>query len=157
MIYILTAMQREADALGVPCRVTGIGAKDLPETTEEDVLVNVGYCGAVEINPGTVVEPDEGASYETGEGRMLGTHFNVLHVPCFTAERFVTEPCSVFPSVYDMELGKIMALPHRELYVLKIVSDNLDEADCEAFEDEAAWEQVRALLIGKGLIEKRLG
>lgn len=53
--------------------------------------------------------------------------------------------------------GKIMALPHRELYVLKIVSDNLDEADCEAFEDEAAWEQVRALLIGKGLKEKRLG
>ena len=152
MIYILTAMQREVDALGAPCQVTGIGAKELPETTEDDVLVNVGYCGAAGINPGAIVEPDETASYETGEGRTLGTHFDALHVPCFTAERFVMEPCSVFPSVYDMELGKIAALPHRELYVLKIVSDNLDEADCEAFEDEAAWEQVRTLLKKERLI-----
>ena len=152
MIYILTAMQREADALGVSCKVIGTGAKELPETTEDDIIVNVGYCGAVEIRPGTVVEPDETASYISGEGRMLKTHFDVLHVPCFTSEKFVTEPCSVFPSVYDMELGKIAELPHRELYVLKIVSDNLDEADCEAFEDEVAWEQVRTLLKKERLI-----
>ena len=135
MIYILTAMQREADALGMPCRVIGIGAKDLPETTDDDILVNVGYCGAVEIRPGTVVEPNETASYVSGEGRNLATHFDVPHVPCFTSEKFVTEPCSGFPSVYDMELGKIAKLSHRELYVLKIVSDNLDEADCEEFCD----------------------
>ena len=135
MIYILTAMQREADALGMPCRVIGIEAKDLPETTDDDILVNVGYCGAVEIRPGTVVEPNETASYVSGEGRNLATHFDVPHVPCFTSEKFVTEPCSGFPSVYDMELGKIAKLSHRELYVLKIVSDNLDEADCEEFSD----------------------
>ena len=152
MIYILTAMQREADALGIPCSVTGIGAKDLPETTMDDILVNVGYCGAVGLQPGAIVEPDETASYETGEGSKLETHFDCLHAPCFTAEKFVVEPCSLSPSVYDMELQKIAALPHRELYVLKIVSDNLDEADCEAFEDETAWAKVRALLKGEKLI-----
>ena len=81
MIYILTAMQREAESLGIPCFVTGIKAGRLPETTQEDILVNVGYCGAVEIQPGTVVEPDESVSYETGEGRKLATHFDVCHAP----------------------------------------------------------------------------
>ena len=51
-----------------------------------------------------------------------------------------------------MELFKIMKLPHKALYVLKIVSDNLDEADCEAFNDAAAWEKVRELLKGAHLI-----
>ena len=152
MVRILVAMDREAASLGLPCDVIGISAKNLPETTDEDILVNVGYCGANDIKPGTIVEPNETAAYETGEGRLLRTHFDVLHVPCFTSQRFVTEPCSIFPSVYDMELAKIAALPHKELYVLKIVSDNLDEADCEEFEDEVAWEQVRMLLKGEGLI-----
>ena len=152
MVHILVAMEKEAEALGLPCDVIGIGAKHLPETTEEDILVNVGYCGAVEIKPGIIVEPKEAASYEKAEGKVLTTHFECVHVPCFTSERFVTEPCSIFPSVYDMELQKITELPHKELYVLKIVSDNLDEAECEAFDDAKAWEQVRELLKGAGLI-----
>ena len=152
MIYILVAMPREADALGVPCRVIGIGAKNLPETTEDDIIVNVGYCGAVDLPVGTIVEPNETVSYETGEGEPLRTHFDCVHVPCFTSEKFVTEACSIFPSIYDMELLKIAELPHKELYVLKIVSDNLDEADCEAFEDEKAWERVRKLLARVNLI-----
>ena len=152
MIYILAAMPREAEATGVSCRIIGIGAKNLPETTDEDILVNVGYCGAEDIPVGTVVEPNETADYMTGDGVPLQTHFDCIHAPCFTSEKFVTEPCSVFPSIYDMELRKIAALPHKELYVLKIVSDNLDEADCEGFEDEEAWKQVRTLLKKKGLI-----
>ncbi len=152
MIYILAAMQREADSIGVPCKVVGIKAANLPETTEDDILVNVGYCGAADIKPGTIVEPNEAASYETGESEILQTHFDVLHVPCFTAEKFVTEPCSIFPSIYDMELLKIAKLPHKELYVLKIVSDNLDEADCEKYDDAEAWKQVRTMLEGAKLI-----
>jgi hypothetical protein len=152
MQYILTAMQREADSLGIPCKVIGIKATDLPETTEEDIIVNIGYCGAIEIPVGTVVEPDEAANYDTAEGSRLKTHFDCLHVPCFTADKFVTEPCCLSPSVYDMELEKITALPHKELYVLKIVSDNLDEAFCESFDDESAWNCVREKLKEKGLI-----
>ena len=66
----------------------------------------------------------------------------------------MVEPCSINPSVYDMELRKIAALPHKKLYALKIVSDNLDEADCEAFEDVAAWEKIRRLLREKNLISE---
>lgn len=152
MIRILVAMQREADALGLPCEVVGIGADHLSETSPDDILVNVGYCGAEEIHPGTIVEPNETADYETGIGNALPTHFDVFHAPCFTSAKFVTEPCSLNPSVYDMELARIAELPHKELYALKIVSDNLDEADCEAFNDEEAWEQVRTLLKGAKLI-----
>ena len=152
MTRVLVAMEREAEALGIPCTVIGISGIALPETTEEDILVNVGYCGAADIPVGTIVEPGEAASYETGKGRKLRTHFSCVHAPCFTSEKFVVEPCCLLPSVYDMELAKIADLPHRELYVLKIVSDNLNEEDCESFNDEAAWEQVRALLKGEGLI-----
>ncbi len=152
MIRILVAMEREADALGLPCTVIGIGAKELPETMGDDILVNVGYCGAIGFSPGTIVEPDEAANYETADGMALERHFDCDHAPCFTSEKFVYEPCSIFTSVYDMELAKIAALPHKKLYVLKIVSDNLDEADCEKFNDETAWEKVRALLKGEGLI-----
>jgi len=152
VIRILVAMQREAEALGLPCEVVGIGAKRLPVTTADDILVNVGYCGAEEIKPGTIVEPDETADYGTGIGTVLPTHFDVFHAPCFTSNKFVTEACSLNPSVYDMELARIAELPHKELYALKIVSDNLDEADCEAFNDEEAWEQVRTLLKGENLI-----
>lgn len=152
MTRILVAMEREAEALGISCTVIGIGAEALPETDGYDVLVNVGYCGAVGIPVGTVVEPDEAASYETAEGRKLRTHFGCVHAPCFTSRKFVLEPCCLSESVYDMELSRIAALPHKELYVLKIVSDNLDEAACESFNDENAWEQVRALLKGEGVI-----
>lgn len=76
-------MSREAEALGIPCKVIGIGAVFLPEMAEDDIIVNVRYCGPVEIKPGTIVEPDETVSYETGEGRKLATQFDVLHVPCF--------------------------------------------------------------------------
>jgi len=152
MVIILTAMQREADSLGVPCRVIGIKATDLPETTDEDILVNVGYCGATEIPVGTIVEPNEAANYETAEGEKLETHFDCVHAPCFTSKKFVTEPCCLSASIYDMELEKIAVLPHKELYVLKIVSDNLDEADCEKYDDADAWARVRAMLEGAKLI-----
>lgn len=152
MTYILTAMQREADALKLSCSLIGIGASDLPETTEEDIIINVGYCGADGVEPGTIVEPNEVRSYETGEGVKLPIHFDIDHALCFTSENFVSVPCTKAPAIYDMELMKIVSLQYKELYVLKIVSDNLDEDACERFADEKAWETVRNLLKDKGLI-----
>ena len=152
MTRILVAMERDAQALGIPCEIIGIGAADVPMTSEEDVLVNVGYCGAAGFYPGTVVEPDEAIPYGGTEGRKLDTHFGCIHAPCFTSPEFVTRPCGCSDSIYDMELVKITALPHRELYVLKIVSDNLNEPDCEAFNDGKAWEQVREMLREKKLV-----
>ena len=152
MTRILVAMQREADALGVPCEVIGIGAKDLPETCRDDILVNVGYCGGYGIPVGSVIEPLFAGDAETEEVDDLERHFPCETRPCFTSDSFVTEPLCHCPTIYDMELFKINKLPHRKLYVLKIVSDNLDEKDCEAFNDAAAWDRVRELLKGEKLI-----
>ena len=152
MIRILVAMEREAESLGVPCEVIGIGAADLPETSGEDILVNIGYCGAAGLPPGSIVAPDEVRAYGDNTGKILRTHFPCRHVTCFTAQEFVEKPCSEGASVYDMELDKVAGLPHRDLYVLKIVSDNLDEAACEAFNDEGSWEKARRLLRSENLI-----
>lgn len=152
MIRILVAMEREAEALGVPCELIGIGAVNLPETSPDDILVNVGYCGGHRVKVGSVIEPLFAADAATGEAEDLKHHFPCERHPCFTSESFVTEPLCGCPAIYDMELFKIRKLPHKELYVLKIVSDNLDEKACEAFSDEDAWERVRTLLKGEKLI-----
>ena len=152
MIRFLVAMEREAEALGVPCEIIGIGAEHLPETGPEDILVNIGYCGSYKIPVGTVVEPLFAGDMKTQEVEDLTHHFPCETHPCFTSETFVTEPLYECPAIYDMELFKIRKLPHRDLYVLKIVSDNLNEADCESFSDDHAWEYVRALLKGAKLL-----
>jgi hypothetical protein len=46
-----------------------------------------------------------------------------------------------------MELYKLAKqLPHKKFYTLKIVSDNLNENDCEQYNDEAAWAKVKSIL-----------
>ena len=152
MIHILVAMEREAKALGIPCEVIGIGAENLPDTSGDDVLVNVGYCGGYQVAVGKVIEPGCVISASTGETEDIKTHFPCENHPCVTADTFVTRPILDGAAVYDMELWKVAHLPHKELYALKIVSDNLDEKDCEAFHDQEAWEQVRTLLKGEKLI-----
>ena len=57
------------------------------------------------------------------------------------------------PAVYDMELAKLARIPCKALYTLKIVSDDLNEAACEAFSDADAWSRVRELLVSAGLIQ----
>ena len=152
MIRVLVAMQREAEALGIPCEVIGIGAEHLPETNLDDILVNVGYCGGYQVPVGKVVEPLFVGDSRTGEVADLEQHFPCPTYPCFTSDTFVTEPLYEAPAIYDMELWKIYALPYKKLYCLKIVSDNLDEKACEAFDDAAAWDRVRELLKGEKLI-----
>lgn len=152
MIRFLVAMEREAEALGIPCEIIGIGATNLPATSEDDVLVNVGYCGGYKVPVGRVVEPRFTENAGTGEVKDLIPHFPCETHPCITADAFVTKPVYEAPAVYDMELWKIAALPHKALYCLKIVSDNLNESDCESFNSEKAWERVRELLGGEKLI-----
>lgn len=152
MIRILVAMQREAECLGIPCDVIGIGGTDIPKINPDDIIVNVGYCGGYKVPVGKVVEPVVAIDAATGEAQILERHFGCDDATCITAREFVTEPMTGMPSVYDMELWSLAKIPCRALYVLKIVSDNLDESDCEAFNDQAAWEQVRTLLKGENLI-----
>ena len=152
MTRILVAMEREAKALGLPCEVIGIGADKLPPTADDDVIVNVGYCGGDGIPVGAVVEPKASIDWETQWTYRLEKHFPCRKAICVTAPDFVNEPLVGSPAVYDMELSRLIQLPCRDFYCLKIVSDNLNETDCEGFNDGKAWEQVRKLLKGAGLI-----
>ena len=154
MIWILTAMESEAEALGIPCEVIGIGAVNIPDIQPDDIIVNVGYCGGYHIPVGTVVEPCVSICVADGRVRHPERHFTgKTHTcACFTDEAFVTEPLREAPAIYDMELSKLLQVPCRAFYCLKIVSDNLNEADCESFRDDEAWKQVRELLKGEHLI-----
>lgn len=151
---ILVAMEREAEALGIPCEIIGIGAEHIPDISPEDTIVNAGYCGGYRIRPGTAIEPSRTVSLDTGVTETMHRHFEgeCASFPCFTSGEFVTAPAYPWPAVYDMELAKLAAIPCKDLVCLKIVSDSLDEGECEAFDAPAAWERVRELLKGAGLI-----
>ena len=145
-LRILVAMPREAELLGLPCEIIGIGATSLPEISEDDVVVNVGYCGANGIQVGTVVEPFISVDTGTWQTEILEPHFDCKKTVCLTSRSFVTKPIFEASAVYDMELSKIASIKCRKLYCLKIVSDNLNETDCENFNDAGAWAQVRQML-----------
>lgn len=148
MIRFLVAMEREADAFGVPCEIIGIGGTNIPEIEETDIIVNVGYCGATGMRPGTIVEPCISVDLSDDSVVELEKHFEVQRAVCYTSDEFVTEPVTEEAAVYDMELSKLAKMKCAGLYVLKIVSDNLNEKDCEAFNSERSWERVRTILKG---------
>lgn len=151
-VHILIAMEREAEALGLPCSVMGIGAENLPSIHPDDIIINIGFCGANGIKLGTIIEPFETVDLQSGERIPLKPHFDCLHTPCYTAEDFVSNPLFEAGSVCDMELFKIAQIPCKELYVLKIVSDNLNEEECESFSEKEPWTVIREMLKGKGMM-----
>jgi hypothetical protein len=149
MVYYLFAMQREADQINIENKIlVGINAIELPQTTEDDILVNIGYCGATaDIPVGTIVEPSEAYDAVTGDKVMIDKLFGCEDIKCFTANEFVTEPIEENRNIYDMELYKLAKLlPHKKIYSLKIVSDNLNENDCEQYNDQAAWAKIKDIL-----------
>ena len=158
MIHILVAMEREGEALGLPFEVINISGTSIPPIAPSDTIVNVGYCGGDGFKPGTVIEPTVSIDAETGEKVALPQHFSgkagssVTPAVCITSPSFVTTPLVPAPAVYDMELARLARIPCAALYCLKIVSDNLDEADCEGFHSDAAWDEIRRLLEQSGLI-----
>lgn len=157
MIRVLVAMEREGEALALPSDVIGIGATNLPLITPDDIIINVGYCGGDGFKPGTIIEPSAVIDAETGEWIDLPRHFPCQGAICITSTSFVTKSLMTGPAVYDMELAKLARIPCKALYCLKIVSDNLDEKNCEGFNDETAWAQIRAYLTTPGLIANHSG
>ena len=154
MIRYLLAMPREADMLRkyadqLPkgeIEVIGINAVDYTGGTENDVLVNVGYAGGYNVPIGTLVEPSVVYNMATGDAVRIDPLFLIERRLCFTSDSFVERPAVNLPSVYDMELFKVAERPHKRLYAIKIVSDNLNEKDCEGFNDEASWKTAAALI-----------
>ena len=151
MIRLLVAMEREGKALALPFELIGIGTDSVPSIAPDDIIVNIGYCGGDGIAPGTIVEPQAVVDAETGEWIDLPLHFGgvegVVSAVCITSPTFVTTPLLTGPAVYDMELTKLARIPCKALYTLKIVSDNLNEGDCEAFFSDTAWSKIRELLV----------
>lgn len=147
MVKYLFAMQREADMIDVPNKyIIGINGTEMPETTKDDIIVNLGYCGAYNISVEEIIEPSVVFATESRKKRNLGHIFNTKRVRCYTSNEFVTKPIVNFESIYDMELYKIAELQYKKLYSLKIVSDNLNEQDCENFNDKECWDKIKELL-----------
>ncbi len=155
MIRYLLAMPREAEmfmkfADKVPegaVEVIGINAVDMGEYDKDDILVNVGYAGGYKVPVGELVEPVSVISVSKEPDKapkfngiaFTDRVFPLPHYTCFTCDEFVEEPVYEAPAIYDMELFKIAQKPHKRLYAIKIVSDNLCESDCERFNDEDSW------------------
>ena len=148
MIYFLFAMEREAKMLEVPNKkIIGINGNNMPFTTDDDILVNIGYCGGYKIPVGTIIEPAFAIDAKTYEIARIDRLFNIPSCLCVTSDKFVEEPVDKeMACVYDMELFKVAQIPHKKLYAVKIVSDNLDEAACEAFNSESAWKNVQRMI-----------
>lgn len=165
MIKYLLAMEREAELfekyaagkLGGRVYVVGIGATgiDNAELIEDDVIVNVGYAGGYEIPVGTIIEPSYAMDMRRGEIVRIDSVFPVERRVCITSDTFVDKPMSNGPHLYDMELFKVASVPHKKLYSLKIISDNLCEEDCEAYNAEESWRMV-VDLIERNLPEARI-
>ncbi len=147
MIRILVAMEREKEKLAKYVKhdieVVGIGVTNLPNTTKNDIIINVGYCGGYDIPVGTIIEPHLCFDTKTRKKKRITSFMAFFdRVRCYTSDQFVEKPIVNFKSIYDMELYKLLELPHREFYSLKIVSDNLNEKDCEDFNEEGEWQYV---------------
>ena len=126
--------------------VVGRGAEDLKWHSEDDVLVNIGYCSANKVMPGTIVEPSYVANARTREIIRIVPVFPVENRMCISSEEFITEPLVEYSAVYDMELFKIAANHFGKVHALKIVSDNLNEKERAKFNGEEQWAKVVELI-----------
>ena len=147
MIYCLAAMEREAEKIQFDnIKVIGMNAIDLPKTTDSDTIINIGYCGSNNLKVSTIIEPDCAINLDSNEKFKIDRIFNFPSYPCYTSSVFVEKAHTDIPCIYDMELAKIAALPHKKLYSLKIVSDNLDEKAFDAYDPDSVWVEINELI-----------
>ncbi len=155
MIHYVFAMQREADQFWrlaegkVPkgeTDIIGINAVDMKTFDADAILMNVGYAGGYKVKVGSIIEPLYAVNAHTRDIKQIDALFPVERKLCFTSDTFVTAPMTDRAVIYDMELFKIAEKPHKKLHSLKIVSDNLDETDCEQFNEADPWNRVIDLI-----------
>jgi hypothetical protein len=155
MIHYVFAMQREADLFWrlaegkVPkgeTDVIGINAVDKKTYDDDAILMNVGYAGGYKVKVGSIIEPLYAVNAYTRDIKRIDSLFHVERKLCFTSDAFVTAPMVDYSVIYDMELFKIAEKPYKKLYSLKIVSDNLDETDCEKFNEADPWNRAIDLI-----------
>lgn len=156
--------------------ITGIGKQKtaislmeyLCTNNRPELIVNIGYAGSTDIQIGKWVNVTNCYNYEwdiPGEEKYSMLDFgnqklevldveNLLFVPCYTAESFVTSTSLKGSMVFDMELHSVALICDMKkirLLSLKKVSDNLsldkyyDNLKCEqVFELESSIEFLKS-------------
>lgn len=128
--------------------ITGIGREKVREVlskaqtegifAKDDDILNFGFAGGHKIKTGMVIAIREvflKDPYENPAGFGLDCPVGFYPsgtVDCYTSDTFV-ERCEYrSPCVFDMELFEICIFPHRKIYSIKLVSDNLSEAEFDS-------------------------
>lgn len=125
------------DLSGAELIYTGVGAiniiRSLQHLDREAELINIGYAGSANFDPGTWVEVTEvrlnhpNVTYKEPELKIKNQKSkikNVKQAPCYTNCDFVLQS-DYKDCVFDMELAFIAALGFTNLLSFKYVSDNL--------------------------------
>ena len=99
----------------------GRGAIDVPETTYDDIIINVGIGRSLGYEIGTVVNPS--GCFDIGQDQYFSLYHDSSfgYTLCLTTDFEVEENfCNNYPSntIYDHELGKLLSLPHKEIKCL---------------------------------------
>ena len=126
--------------------ITGVGAmnviKALKDLPKDMTIVNIGYAGSKDLEPGKYYAVDKSFLYHPNVNYLeepvdLGVHYSTVFydgvdtfggdkiVSCYTSNDFVLETDKK-GCVFDMELAFIAALGFKDLAAFKYVSDNLD-------------------------------
>ena len=125
--------------------ITGIGREKVREKlskavndgklSENDDVLNFGFAGGYKINTGLLLAVSQSflinSEYkESGFSLDCPVGFYPSGaVVCFTSDKFVEHSKFSNPCLYDMELHEICKFPHKKIYSIKIVSDNLSESE----------------------------
>lgn len=134
---------------GIGKQQTAINLTQYLENNKEnkpDIIINIGYAGSTNTKIGTWVNISKSYNYEwniPGEQKYTIDGFederikyienrNIVKLPCYSAESFVTHTDIKEDVVFDMELHSIYLICCMygiDLISLKKVSDNLNLGD----------------------------
>lgn len=128
--------------------VTGIGCQQVKEVlsraekdgllTKNDDVLNFGYAGSNKSKVGNIhfVTTCRRHGYPNINGFILNKPpiwmpwwSEKSKITCYTSDEFVEHSNIIEPCLFDMELFEICRHANRQIYSLKIVSDNLNERD----------------------------
>ena len=119
--------------------------------TKDKIIINVGFVGSNNINIGEVIQVDKSYGYHFdltpfGTPKYIAPNSpyeidkikNLKSIDCYTSDGFVTSTNIKEDAIFDMELNAITLFPHKKLYSIKIVSDNLNSKSYQEFDYDKA-------------------
>lgn len=125
--------------------------------TTNKIIINVGFVGSNNINIGEIVQVDKSYGYHFdltpfGTPKYIAPNSpyeidkikDLKSIDCYTSDAFVTNTDIKKDAIFDMELNAITLFPHKKLYSIKIVSDNLNTKSYQEFHyDKAIKETIK--------------